>query len=152
VERLPRPSQGGVLLRERAQDAALTPDAARGQPSPRRERHVATHRQSFRQAIDASRAHIAPACPPSTPSPRASACGETSCWPTSTEPTTNGYAEGVINKVKVIKRRAYGIPTFTAFLPRPTAQAIRCPRNRGTPRIGEHPLFNRRRWATFDRP
>jgi transposase len=31
------------------------------------------------------------------------------------EPTTNRYAEGVINKVKVIKRRAYGIPTFTAF-------------------------------------
>ena len=31
------------------------------------------------------------------------------------EPTTNGYAEGVINKVKVIKRRAYGIPTLTAF-------------------------------------
>jgi transposase len=31
------------------------------------------------------------------------------------EPTTNGSAEGVINKVKVIKRRAYGIPTFTAF-------------------------------------
>jgi transposase len=31
------------------------------------------------------------------------------------EPTTDGYAEGVINKVKVIKRRAYGIPTFTAF-------------------------------------
>jgi transposase len=31
------------------------------------------------------------------------------------EPTTNGYAEGVINKVKVIKRRAYGIPTFTAY-------------------------------------
>ena len=31
------------------------------------------------------------------------------------EPTTNGYAEGINNKVKVIKRRAYGIPTFTAF-------------------------------------
>jgi transposase len=31
------------------------------------------------------------------------------------EPTTNGYAEGVINKVKVIKRRGYGIPTFTGF-------------------------------------
>jgi transposase len=31
------------------------------------------------------------------------------------EPTTNGYAERIINKVKVIKRRAYGIPTFTAF-------------------------------------
>jgi Transposase len=28
------------------------------------------------------------------------------------EPTTNGYAEGVINKIKVIKRRAYGLPTF----------------------------------------
>jgi transposase len=31
------------------------------------------------------------------------------------KPTTNGYAEGIINKVKVIKRRAYGIPTFTAL-------------------------------------
>jgi transposase len=31
------------------------------------------------------------------------------------EPTTNGYAEGVINKVKVIKRRAYGLPAFGGF-------------------------------------
>ena len=31
------------------------------------------------------------------------------------EPTTNGYAEGVINKVKVIKRRAYGLPSFESF-------------------------------------
>ncbi len=31
------------------------------------------------------------------------------------EPTTNGYAEGVINKVKVIKCRAYGLPTFEGF-------------------------------------
>jgi transposase len=31
------------------------------------------------------------------------------------EPTTNGYAEGVINKVKVIKRRAYGLPNFASF-------------------------------------
>ena len=31
------------------------------------------------------------------------------------EPTTNGYAEGVINKVKVIKRRAYGLPSFENF-------------------------------------
>ena len=31
------------------------------------------------------------------------------------EPTTNGYAEGVVNKVKVIKRRAYGLPTFAGF-------------------------------------
>jgi transposase len=31
------------------------------------------------------------------------------------EPLTNGYAEGVINKVKVIKRRAYGLPSFSSF-------------------------------------
>jgi transposase len=31
------------------------------------------------------------------------------------EPTTSGYAEGVINKVKVIKRRAYGLLTFDGF-------------------------------------
>jgi transposase len=31
------------------------------------------------------------------------------------DPTTNGYAEGVINKVKVIKRRAYGLPSFDGF-------------------------------------
>jgi transposase len=31
------------------------------------------------------------------------------------EPTTNGYAEGVINKIKVIKRRAYGVPNFDGF-------------------------------------
>jgi transposase len=31
------------------------------------------------------------------------------------EPTTNRYAEGVINKVKVIKGRAYGLPSFESF-------------------------------------
>jgi transposase len=31
------------------------------------------------------------------------------------QPASNGYAEGVINKVKVIKRRAYGLPSFEAF-------------------------------------
>jgi transposase len=31
------------------------------------------------------------------------------------EPTTNGHAEGVINKIKVIKRRAYGLPNFDGF-------------------------------------
>jgi transposase len=30
-------------------------------------------------------------------------------------PTSNGYAEGVSNKIKTIKRRAYGLPTFTNF-------------------------------------
>jgi hypothetical protein len=30
------------------------------------------------------------------------------------EPTTNGYDENVINKVKVIKRRAYGVPDMAA--------------------------------------
>ena len=40
------------------------------------------------------------------------------------EPTTNGYAEGVINKVKLIKRRAYGLPSFRA-LPRASALSMR---------------------------
>lgn len=31
------------------------------------------------------------------------------------QPITNGYAEGIINKIKVIKRRAYGLPTFEGF-------------------------------------
>jgi transposase len=31
------------------------------------------------------------------------------------EPATNGYAEGVINKIQVTKRRAYGMPTFHGF-------------------------------------
>jgi transposase len=31
------------------------------------------------------------------------------------QPASNGYAEGVINKVKVIKRRAYGLPSFESF-------------------------------------
>ncbi len=31
------------------------------------------------------------------------------------QPISNGYAEGVINKIKVIKRRAYGLPTFEGF-------------------------------------
>lgn len=31
------------------------------------------------------------------------------------EPTTNGYAEGIVNKVKLLKRRAYGLPTFAGF-------------------------------------
>lgn len=28
---------------------------------------------------------------------------------------TNGYAEGITNRVKVIKRRAYGCPNFRSF-------------------------------------
>jgi transposase len=31
------------------------------------------------------------------------------------QPITNGYAEGVINKIKLIKRRACGLPTFNGF-------------------------------------
>lgn len=31
------------------------------------------------------------------------------------QPASNGYAEGVISKVKVIKRRAYGLPSFEGF-------------------------------------
>jgi transposase len=31
------------------------------------------------------------------------------------QPTTNGYAEGMINKIKTIKRRAHGLPNFAGF-------------------------------------
>jgi transposase len=31
------------------------------------------------------------------------------------DPATNGYAEGVTNKLKTIKRRAYGLPSFPSF-------------------------------------
>ena len=44
-----------------------------------------------------------------------SSTGAKSCSPNFDQPTSNGYAEGVINKVKVIKRRAYGLPTFHGF-------------------------------------
>lgn len=30
-------------------------------------------------------------------------------------PTSNGYAEGVSNKIKTVKRRAYGLPSFPGF-------------------------------------
>jgi hypothetical protein len=39
------------------------------------------------------------------------------------EPTTDGYAEGVINKVKVIKRRAHGVPTFEGLRERDSQHA-----------------------------
>jgi transposase len=57
------------------------------------------------------------------------------------EPTTNGFAEGTINKVKVIKRRGYGIPTFTAFRQR-VLLACRWPGSRGvTPLDRREPSF-----------
>jgi len=28
---------------------------------------------------------------------------------------SNGYAKGVINKIKIIKRRAYGLPSFEGY-------------------------------------
>ena len=31
------------------------------------------------------------------------------------QPTSDGYAEEVINKIKVIKRRAYGLPSFDSY-------------------------------------
>ena len=31
------------------------------------------------------------------------------------QPASNGYAEGIINKIKVIKRRAYGLPSFEGY-------------------------------------
>ena len=56
-----------------------------------------------------------PVCLPSTLSPKECAPGGKNYSAYFDEPTTNGYAEGVINKVKVIKRRAYGLPTFAGF-------------------------------------
>jgi hypothetical protein len=53
--------------------------------------------------------------PPSLPSPTSRGSGVPSCSPSSTNPTTNGYAEGIINRVKVSKRRAYGMPSFDGF-------------------------------------
>jgi hypothetical protein len=57
----------------------------------------------------------APSCRPITSLPRAFGNGGSSCSPTSTSRPGNGYAEGVINKVKMIKRRAYGLPSFDRF-------------------------------------
>jgi transposase len=59
------------------------------------------------------------------------------------QPTSNGYAEGVINKVKVIKRRAYGLPTFAGFRKR---VVIACgqPDHPTPPRsTGRNPIFDR---------
>ncbi len=41
------------------------------------------------------------------------------------EPTTSGYAEGVINKIKTIKRRAYGLPSFPSFRSRVLVACVR---------------------------
>ena len=61
------------------------------------------------------------------------------------EPTTNGYAEGVINKVKVIKRRAYGLPTLPR-LPTARAPSMRLNGTTGaTPLDRQDPVFYRRR-------
>jgi hypothetical protein len=54
-------------------------------------------------------------CPPSPRSPKASGSGAPSCRSYIDEPTTHGCAERVINKVKLIKRRAYGPPGFDGF-------------------------------------
>src|SRR5205807_10132979 len=56
-----------------------------------------------------------PGCPRLTRSPKASVAWREELLGYFDEPTTNGYAEGVINKVKVIKRRAYGLPTFNGL-------------------------------------
>ena len=42
---------------------------------------------------------------------------------------TNGYAEGITNRIKVIKRQAYGVPTFDSFRRR---ILVEC----GAPRVG----------------
>jgi transposase len=60
------------------------------------------------------------------------------------QPITNGYAEGVINKIKVIKRRAYGLPTFDGFRRRVLVACAS--RDHADPRlITKTPAFNRRK-------
>jgi hypothetical protein len=57
------------------------------------------------------------------------------------EPTTNGYAEGVINKVKVIKRRAYGLPTFAGFRQTRRHNLWLTGQHDATPRNQQEPRF-----------
>ena len=57
------------------------------------------------------------------------------------EPTTNGYAEGVINKVKVIKRRSYGLPTFEGLRERDSQHAADAT-TRHPPLDDENPVFD----------
>lgn len=36
-------------------------------------------------------------------------------WAYFDQRASNGYAEGITNKIRVFKRRAYGLPTFPGF-------------------------------------
>ena len=56
-----------------------------------------------------------PRSPRSRPSPPASGSGRKSCSPTSTSRPQTDTREGGDQQVKVIKRRAYGLPTFDGF-------------------------------------
>ena len=76
---------------------------------------------------------------------KASASGATSCWPTSTSPPPTA-TRGVINKVKAIRRRAYGIPTFTAVRQR-VLLAWAAELFGASPRSIDKSLFHRRRQA-----
>jgi transposase len=58
------------------------------------------------------------------------------------EPTTDVYAEGVINKVKVIKRRVYGLPTFEGLRERDSQHAADGTTRR-PPLDDENPVFGR---------
>ncbi len=67
---------------------------------------------------------------------------------------TNAYAEGITNKIKVIKRSAYGFRNFARFRERVLVEVRRgltSPRGSGAgPRpFVKIPLFDRRSWVTF---
>jgi len=57
------------------------------------------------------------------------------------EPTTNGYAEGVINKVELIKRRAYGLPSLNASPERVLLACARTGPRSASPLDRREPIF-----------
>jgi hypothetical protein len=69
------------------------------------------------------------------------------------EPTTHGHAEGVINKVTVIKRRAYGPPSFDGFRERVLLACDRTGPRGATPRSidGNQKVTCRRPTASLER-
>jgi hypothetical protein len=109
--------------------------ASRSSPRLGRSRNVpldlpAPDRGEAERRLDHFLAAVGVAQPPAfTPSPTAFGSGTPSCWACFDEPTTNGYAVGVINRSKLIKHRATACLASTASgsessCPRATRQCI----------------------------
>jgi Transposase len=76
----------------------------------------AENRHETEQRLDRFLAAVERApLPASPPSPTASGRGAPSCSPTSTNRPPAATRRGVINGIKVIKRRGYGLPNFGGF-------------------------------------